>query len=655
MSHEQFDYLNAFTRNIGWLTEEEQIFLRTKKIAIAGLGGVGGIHLLTLVRLGIEQFHLADMDNFEIQNFNRQVGATLNSLHKPKIDVLVQMAKSINPNIKISCFNEGINQHNINEFLSGVDLYIDGLDFFVLDIRAQVFKRANEMSIPAITAGPIGMGTCYLVMMPGQMTFEEYVQFNGCNPNELPVRFLVGLNPKLFNRHYLVDPNRVNFDLKQGPSTIIACQLCAGVMGAEALKILLNRGPVYALPRYHVFDPYLCKHRIGWMPWGNRNPIQRLKIFLMKKRLSAPSQENNDMLPEHASTIEKILELARWAPSGDNSQPWRFKRVNSSQIRVVITNEMSTNCYDYGGIPTLISGGFLLETLKIASSLFGLEIEFQCESHTSTQHEILVTFKKKPKLEPDPLAYCIKIRSVERGNYKRLQLTDNVKQLLTESIGNEFAILWFESIADKISMAKLTMLATKLRMTMPEFFAIHQQVFSTKNQANQGIPIGATGMNSLTRMIMKWALKSWSRITMLNKLGAVQTNQFELDLLPGLFCGAHFFLIPKMKSNSINSEEYYLKVGAAMQRFWLTATKLGLVMQPNFAPLMFQYYADAQIQFSQLKSSQKTTLKISRNLHALSRENAVLFIGRIGYPQQKMNKVRSLRKSLDELFINETQ
>ncbi|QMT60897.1 ThiF family adenylyltransferase [Legionella sp. PC997] len=650
MEHEQFDYRNAFTRNIGWLTEEEQVFLRTKKIAIAGLGGVGGIHLLTLIRLGIEQFHLAEMDTFEIQNFNRQVGATVDSLHQPKMDVLVEMAKNINPNVKITCFKEGINQHNINEFLCGVDLYVDGLDFFVLDIRAQVFKRAYEMNIPAITAGPIGMGTCYLVIMPGQMTFEEYFQFNGYHLKDLPVRFLVGLNPKLFNRHYLVDPSRVNFDLERGPSTIIACQLCAGVMGAEALKILLHRGTIYALPRYHIFDPYLCKHRIGWMPWGNRNPVQRLKIALMKKRLSSSSLEKGDFLSETSTTVEKILELARWAPSGDNSQPWRFILVSPSQIRVVINNETSTNCYDYGGIPTLISGGFLLETLKIAASLFGLEIKYQIESHSSTQHQISVTFHKKSKIKPDPLAYCIKIRSVDRGIYKRLKLTSNAKKLLIESVGNEFDIIWLESLREKISIAKLTMLATKLRMTMPELFPIHQQVFSPENRAQQGIPIAATGINPLTQRIMKWALKSWSRISTLNKLGAIQTNQFELDLLPSLFCSAHFFLIPK---SSIDENEYFLKVGAAMQRFWLTATQLGLVMQPNFAPLMFQYYADAQTEFSQLKFSQNIALKISKNLRVLSHENTVLFLGRIGYPQQKQTKVRSLRKSVDDLLLKE--
>ena len=47
-----FDYTTAFSRNIGWLTAEEQQILRGKRIAIAGMGGVGGVHLLILSRLG---------------------------------------------------------------------------------------------------------------------------------------------------------------------------------------------------------------------------------------------------------------------------------------------------------------------------------------------------------------------------------------------------------------------------------------------------------------------------------------------------------------------------------------------------------------------------------------------------------------------------
>ena len=54
-----FNYDEAFSRNIGWLTPDEQTRLRDKKIAIAGLGGAGGVHLLTLARLGIVIFAIS--------------------------------------------------------------------------------------------------------------------------------------------------------------------------------------------------------------------------------------------------------------------------------------------------------------------------------------------------------------------------------------------------------------------------------------------------------------------------------------------------------------------------------------------------------------------------------------------------------------------
>ena len=57
-----FSYAQAFDRNIGWVTEAEQASLRGRCVAIAGMGGVGGRHLLTLVRLGIGRVRLADFD-----------------------------------------------------------------------------------------------------------------------------------------------------------------------------------------------------------------------------------------------------------------------------------------------------------------------------------------------------------------------------------------------------------------------------------------------------------------------------------------------------------------------------------------------------------------------------------------------------------------
>ncbi|BBB59506.1 hypothetical protein UNDKW_1233 [Undibacterium sp. KW1] len=77
-----FDYDQAFSRNLGWFTEAEQAQLRGKKAAIAGMGGVGGAHLLTLARLGIGAFHIADFDQFDLPNMNRQAGA----MHPPWVE-----------------------------------------------------------------------------------------------------------------------------------------------------------------------------------------------------------------------------------------------------------------------------------------------------------------------------------------------------------------------------------------------------------------------------------------------------------------------------------------------------------------------------------------------------------------------------------------
>lgn len=84
-----FHYDTAFSRNIGWITETEQEILRNKRIAIAGLGGVGGSHLITLTRLGVGKFNISDLDVFEQANFNRQAGAAMSHVNRQKVEVIV--------------------------------------------------------------------------------------------------------------------------------------------------------------------------------------------------------------------------------------------------------------------------------------------------------------------------------------------------------------------------------------------------------------------------------------------------------------------------------------------------------------------------------------------------------------------------------------
>lgn len=278
----KFDYARAFCRNFGWVTLDEQQKLKSARVAIAGMGGVGGIHLVTLARLGIGQFHIADFDDFEMQNFNRQIGADMTTLGKNKADVMQGAALRINPELNLKVFNKGLHESNFDEFLEGVDIYVDGLDIFVLDLRQSLFKACAARGIPAVIVGPIGMGAALVTFDPKGMTFEEYFGFNNHSQYEKYCRFILGLAPKFLHLKSLVDRSYANAHEKKAPSLPMGCQLAAGVMGTEALKHILKRGPRLVAPHSLQFDAFTYRLKKSWLPFGSLNPIFWIKLKIIK-------------------------------------------------------------------------------------------------------------------------------------------------------------------------------------------------------------------------------------------------------------------------------------------------------------------------------------------------------------------------------------
>ena len=218
-------YKEAFKRNIGLLTEEEQDKLRRSTIGIVGVGGVGGFHLINLLRIGVGNFSIADMDTYELANIQRQCGAFINTLGKNKAIVLNDIALSINPHAKIKVYGQKISSSNIEGFLSGIDILIDGIDFFSVDERRLVFKKAHEAGIYVITAGPLGFGSALLIFSPQGMGFDEYFDINDKSSYlEKIVAFGVGLAPASLHMKYL-DLKSVDLHSKKGPSLVSACNL----------------------------------------------------------------------------------------------------------------------------------------------------------------------------------------------------------------------------------------------------------------------------------------------------------------------------------------------------------------------------------------------------------------------------------------------
>jgi len=280
-------YPELFSRNLGVVTEGEQERLRSACVGIAGCGGVGGAYALTFARMGVGAFHLADFDGFEPANFNRQQGATLANLGRPKTEVLREMILAINPEAKVTLFPQGITAGSVEAFLTGASLVMDGIDFYALPARRILFPAGERRGLPIVTSGPIGLTTTLHVFGPGAMPFEEYFDFAGCrNRTEEFAAFIAGVTPALLQLGQ-VDVRRVDFAAQRAPSFATAIQLCAGLACTEAMRILLGRGTAFLAPRYFQFDPVSLKTAKGRLRFGNRGPLQRLKRRLVARQLAA--------------------------------------------------------------------------------------------------------------------------------------------------------------------------------------------------------------------------------------------------------------------------------------------------------------------------------------------------------------------------------
>ncbi|TXH29852.1 MAG: methyltransferase domain-containing protein [Elusimicrobia bacterium] len=280
-------YREAFQRNVGILSEGSMERLRNACVAVPGLGGVGGQHALSLTRMGVGRLKLADMDQFEWANLNRQAGANARTIGRNKIDVMIEQTTAINPHLRVEAFPNGVTEGNMEEFLAGADAVVDGLDGFCVRVRRRMFQVAREKGIPVVTAGPMGHGAALLVFTPDGMSADDYFDWrDGMSDLELLIAFFAGLSPTLPHLRYM-DPARVDLAAHRGPSVNSACLLCAGLATTEIVRCLTEPDQARPAPHYTTYDPYLRTLDTGRLWWGNRSPWRRLGRWWAYRRLES--------------------------------------------------------------------------------------------------------------------------------------------------------------------------------------------------------------------------------------------------------------------------------------------------------------------------------------------------------------------------------
>lgn len=356
-------------------------------------------------------------------------------------------------------------------------------------------------------------------------------------------------------------------------------------------------------------------------------------------------------IPEH---IERILDLARWAPSGDNTQPWRFEVLGEEHVLVHGFDTRDHVVYDLDGRASQLAIGALLETMAIAASAQGRTASILRRPDTpETQLLFDVRFRRDAELEVDPLASSIGKRMVQRRPMSTRPLTEEHKRILGQSLPANYSIIWYEGLAERWRMAWFMFDNAKIRLTIPEAYQVHKSVIEWGAKFSEDrIPEQAVGVDPLTARFMRWVMQSWERVEFFNTwlLGHLPPR-IQLDIMPGIFCAAHFALLAARPLATIDD---YVGAGRAMQRFWLTATGLGLHLQPEMTPVIFTRYVRHGLVFTSKQTASQCARELDRTLRQVLRNSDVerlFFMARAG--RGSSPKSRSLRLPLASLLIKQ--
>lgn len=356
-------------------------------------------------------------------------------------------------------------------------------------------------------------------------------------------------------------------------------------------------------------------------------------------------------MPDRALLLG-ILDQARWAPSGDNTQPWRFEIVGDDRLAIHGSDTRSWCLYDFDGHASHLAHGALLETIRISASREGCDANWRLRDGCDDSAPIYdVRLTPSVGIETDPLYACIEARSVQRRPMRMKALGEIERAALLAAVGPEYELHIFESVPERLAFAHLLWRNAHLRLTCPEAYRVHREIIEWGARfSTDRIPERAVGVDPLTARLMRWVMASWTRVEFFNKylLGTV-APRIQLDLVPAVACAAHVLIKPRTTSKGL---EDFVAAGAAMQRLWLTATLHGLWMQPEMTPLIFRWYVQADRKISAragIDPEARELKALFEKVSGFGADEEALFLARVGWSSPPTS--RSLRRPLDDLMV----
>jgi nitroreductase len=354
------------------------------------------------------------------------------------------------------------------------------------------------------------------------------------------------------------------------------------------------------------------------------------------------------------SLVHQVLDVARWAPSGDNTQPWRFEILSDTEALVHAHDTRAHCVYDLDGHASEVAHGALLENIALAATRFGARARDAVVADDAAGRTVYrIVLERAEGEAEDPLARYIECRTVERRAMRRTPLEPAQRAALADA-ARGFELVLFEGGGVRRETAALNASNAGIRLTIPEAYAVHKAVIAwDSTTSDDRLPDASLGAGPILLATMRFAMASWPRVHFLNRAaGGTLLPRLMLDVIPGVFCSAHFALIAP--TEPVRASDH-VAAGRAMQRLWLAATGAGLALQPSYTPLVFARYAREKRRFTSMPDAARAAGRVAQRLDQLlgaDKAARAVFMGRLG-PARARAAGRSLRLPLERLIVTD--
>ncbi|MBT5856358.1 Rv1355c family protein [bacterium] len=668
------DFISVRTdRNQNKITKSEQSLLMKKSIGIIGLS-VGGSIALTMAQERIcSKLKLADYDEIDLSNLNR-LQATIDNLYTNKAVYTARKIKELDPYMDIEVFEKGITKENMSDFFgagdSKIDLLIEECDS--LDIKVQLREKCKKEHVPLIMdtsdKGLIDIERYDIdksyPFFHGLSKIKDSSELEGLSTEEKVPFILQILGENSISKRLKSSFIEIEETISTWPQLASDVSIGGGTTTNVARRILLDElttsGRFYVDVDEIISDP---PHEPSLSTNINASEIdlslieQQITPAYAEKEIQkfySPSKnKENNCLSKNIAMV--LIRHANMAPSGGNCQPWLWY-IKGDYIFLFHNKTKSKSFLDYNNYASYLALGAASENLILKAEELGFIADIS--PFPNKNETIICAFHfKKEKSNNDEnklLSKQIPFRHTNRILNNKEKLPQHTYEKLRDSIKNKTNTnIHFISKKDELDSFKtIYSSGERIRMLNQEMHSNMMNEIRWTSEETQktcdGIDIETLELSKTDQVGLN-ICKDWKTLSILESLKLGKgLEKFPKKIISSASA------IGVLYTEKISPLAFF-NGGRELQRVWLKATQLNLIIQP-VAPLCYLFPRinnDKKESMSQNSFSELKTLK--SKLHALcnfKKETCSIMYFKIA-PKTDKKATRSLRVPTINTILNE--